>query len=86
MRIFFDILIVLALFVAPFYLVSILAIGGLIFFPRYAEFVIIALIAELTYRGGDVHLLGIMLPLTVLALLCFLTAEFLKVFIRTRMI
>lgn len=86
MRIFFDILLVSALFVAPFVFVCILAFIGLIYFSRYIEFVFIALVAELTYRGGDIHLLGIMLPMTIIALLCFFLAEFLKAFIHTRMI
>lgn len=86
MRIFFDILLLITLFIAPFVFVCVLAIAGLIYFSRYIEFVFIALIAELTYRGGDIYLLGIMLPMTIIALLCFFLAEFFKAFIRTRMI
>lgn len=86
MRISFDILLVLSLLVAPFFVTATLALGSLIFFPRYVEFVVLALLAELTYRGGDIHILGILLPLTIVALLLFLFAEFVKAFIRTRMI
>jgi len=86
MRISFDILLVLLLLVAPFFITATLAFVGLIFFPRYAEFVALALFAELTYRGGDMHVLGMLVPLTIVALLLFLFAEFLKAFIRTRMI
>ena len=86
MRLFLDILIVLALFIAPFFVICILAFIGLIFFSHYVEFIVFALFAELIYRGGDVHILGMLLPFTIIALFWFLIAEFLKVFIRTRMI
>ena len=86
MRISFDILLILALFMAPFYITCILAFVGLIFFPRFAEFVALALIAELSYRGGDIHVASVAVPLIFIAILCFIVAEFLKAFIRTRMI
>lgn len=82
----FDILLILALFVAPFTILCVLALIGLMVFPRYAEFVLLALFVQLIYPGGDMHLLGASLSLTIFALLVFIVAEFLKVFIRTRMI
>ena len=86
MRIPFDILLFLAFFVAPFSLTAILAFVGLLLFSRYVEFLVLALFAELMYRGADVHFLGIMLPFMLTALVSFFVIEFFKVFIRTRII
>lgn len=86
MRIFFDILLFLAFFVAPFFVTAILAFIGLIFFSRYAEFLVVALFADLMYRGGNVHFLGMLLPFMLSALITFFIIEFSKAFIRARII
>lgn len=86
MRTLFDIILVLALFTLPFTLVCILAFLGLLVFSGYIEFIVIALFAELIYRGGDIRVFGLSLSLTLLAILCFFCAEMLRIFVHKRMI
>ena len=83
MRIIYDIILFVAVLFSPFWLLVLLAILGIIMFPKWYEFIAIFALFDLLYRGDptfSTHIL--MVPLALYALFALLCVELVRKRIR----
>lgn len=78
LRITLDIILLLGLFVLPFWLVAVLAFIGLIVFKNYYEFMVVFAISDFLYAVPLARLGGSVYVLTVASVVVYLIANFIK--------
>ena len=80
LRIILDIVLLIGLFIFPFWISAIIALIGLIAIPYYWEALIFLALADLLYHGGASPMIRYGFPL--LAALGFLVLEVLRGYLR----
>lgn len=87
-RVIVDLILMLAVFFAPFFIVFAVALAGLFLFPRWWEVVVCGVALDLLYMSGGGAYFGggsaILFSATMVSVLLFLANEFLRAILRER--
>lgn len=87
-RLFIDLVLLISVFVLPWWLTLLAAILSVFLFSHYIEAIVIALMIDLLYGFGDVVAIGIKLPAFSIIVLVYVVAIPLKrrlIFYKPRM-
>ncbi|MBI2046222.1 MAG: hypothetical protein HYT28_02285 [Parcubacteria group bacterium] len=78
MRISFDIVLFISLFIAPWWVSLIIALGGVFFFNHFYEIIVAGIIMDIVYGSPEASFLDFPFISGVAALLFFVGGEYIK--------
>lgn len=78
LRVIFNLILFLGVFVMPFWLFAVLALVGLAYFRSFYEFIAGFMMRDFLYGAPEARFGGFVYVLTVISILAFIAADFIK--------